>query len=104
MHLAIGQTNVDAGQYASAVKALIAADVADARGEAIFGTRTLSQTVRSNLYWQIGRIAEAELKDYELARAYYLKIGREIGRDSKAWVAARRARKLAEAQSDGGRQ
>jgi tetratricopeptide (TPR) repeat protein len=104
MYLAIGQTKVDAGQYRSAVNALIAADETDARGKRIFGTRTLSQTVRSNLYWQIGRIAEARLQDYELAREYYLKIGDQIGRDSKAWVAARRARNLAEASDEGGRQ
>jgi tetratricopeptide (TPR) repeat protein len=104
MYLAIGQTKVDAGQYRSAVNALVAADATDARGKRIFGTRTLSQTVRSNLYWQIGRIAESQLKDYELAREYYLKIGREIGRDSKAWVATRRARELAEAPADGGQE
>lgn len=94
MHLAIAQPLLTARKWDQAIEALIQADEADARGERIYGTRTLSRTVRSNLYWQIGRIAEEHLDKPQLARKYYLKIVEEIGRDSKAYVAARRARRL----------
>ncbi len=94
MHMGIAQPLMTARKWDQAIEALVQADQADARGENIYGTRTLSQTVRSNLYWQIGRIAEEHLDKPQLARKYYLKIVNEIGRDSKAYVAARRAQRL----------
>jgi TolA-binding protein len=95
MHLAMAQPHIYRQRWSRAVGALVAADEADARGRKLYGTSTLSQTVRSNLYWQIGRIAEEHVKDAQLARKYYLKIVEEIGRDNKAYVAGRRAKRLA---------
>ena len=70
MHMMLGDYYMSAGQMRKAVDHLIAAEE---EGISVIKTRSI-------VLWQVARIAEKELRDYELAERYYALYVKEFGR------------------------
>ncbi len=79
MHIMLANKYIELSDFEKAVEHLVAADEAG-----IAGVKTRSVTL-----WRIGRIAEKELKDYELAETYYTRYVTEFERTVLFYRAAK---------------
>ncbi len=90
MHMMLGRQYVQMAEFRRAVEHL----------QAALRLGVASETNRAEVTWQVARIAEMELQDYELAEEHYAIYARDFPRTQQYYRAARSLERVRELQQE----